>query len=164
MYCGHLDYFKKPRLGGKPNTKPGGHGTLNTHNRQFMLFYRVWRPTWIEIRWYSIWLGARSRMTSHYTWGSMARLHDFRGVLGQPLGTFLWALPTPMVRPLDESQGNPPLLRGHNSWLMWKVALKATSHTSQEPWPWHCESPKQSVPRPSQHTSESCSMVTDLQV
>ena len=34
-----------------------------------------------------------------------------------------------------------------------KWELKATSHTSQEPWPWNCESPKERVQRPSQHTS-----------
>jgi hypothetical protein len=28
-----LDYFQKPHLGGKLNTKPGDHGTLNAHNR-----------------------------------------------------------------------------------------------------------------------------------
>jgi hypothetical protein len=32
------------------------------------------------------------------------------------------AFPTHMVRPLDESQGSSPL-QGHNSWLMFKVAL-----------------------------------------
>jgi hypothetical protein len=32
--------------------------------------------------------------------------------------------------------------------------LRATWHTSQEPWPWNCESPKESVQRPSQHTSK----------
>ena len=31
--------------------------------------------------------------------------------------------------------------------------LRATSHTSQEPWPWKCESPKKSVQRLSQDTS-----------
>jgi hypothetical protein len=29
----------------------------------------------------------------------------------------------------------------------------ATSHTSQEPWPWYCEMPKESVQRPSYDTS-----------
>ena len=38
---GHLDYFHKPPLGGRLNTKPGGHGTPNAHNRQFNLFYHV---------------------------------------------------------------------------------------------------------------------------
>ena len=31
--------------------------------------------------------------------------------------------------------------------------LRATSHMSQGPWPCNCESPKESVQRPSQHTS-----------
>ena len=58
MFHGHLDYFQKPPLGGRPNTKPGDHGTPNTHNRWFILCYHVWRPTWIEIHWDSIWLRA----------------------------------------------------------------------------------------------------------
>jgi hypothetical protein len=32
MFHGHLDYFQKPMLGGRPNAKPGDHGTPNTHN------------------------------------------------------------------------------------------------------------------------------------
>ena len=92
MFHGHLDYFQKPPLGGRPNTKPGDHGTPNAHNRWFILFYHVWGPAWIEIHWNSIWLRARSHMTSHYTWGSMTTLHDFEGVLGWPLDTFFWAL------------------------------------------------------------------------
>ena len=28
MGHGHLDYFQKPPLGGRPNTKPGDHGTI----------------------------------------------------------------------------------------------------------------------------------------
>jgi hypothetical protein len=42
----------------------------------------MWGPAWIEIHWNSIWLRDRSHMTS---------LHDFEGVLGQPLDTFFWA-------------------------------------------------------------------------
>jgi hypothetical protein len=38
MLHGHLDYFQKPLLEGKPNTKPVDHGTLNAHNRWFTLF------------------------------------------------------------------------------------------------------------------------------
>ena len=42
MFYGHLDYFQKPPLGGEPNTKRlGDHGTLNAHNRWFILFYHV---------------------------------------------------------------------------------------------------------------------------
>ena len=92
VFHGHLDYFQKPPLGGRPNTKPGDHGTPNAHNRWFILFYHVWGPAWIEIHWNSIWLRARSHMTSHYTWGSVTTLHDFGGVLGWPLDTFFWAL------------------------------------------------------------------------
>ena len=92
MFHGHLDYFQKPPLGGRPNTKPGDHGTPNAHNRWFILFYHVWGPAWIEIHWNSIWLRAQSHMTSHYTWGSVITLHDFGGVLGWPLDTFFWAL------------------------------------------------------------------------
>ena len=33
MFHAHLDYFRKTPLGGRPNAKPGDHGTLNTHNR-----------------------------------------------------------------------------------------------------------------------------------
>ena len=37
----------------------------------------------------------------------MSTLHDFGGVLAQPLGTFIWAL----------------AIYGHGSWLMCEVAL-----------------------------------------
>ena len=37
IFYGHLDYFQKPSLGGRPNTKPGDHGTPNAHNRWFIL-------------------------------------------------------------------------------------------------------------------------------
>ena len=31
-FHGHLDYFQKPPLGGRPSTNPGDRGTLNAHN------------------------------------------------------------------------------------------------------------------------------------
>ena len=49
MFHGHLDYFQKPPLGGRPNTKLGDHGTLNAHNRWFILFYHAQGPTRMEI-------------------------------------------------------------------------------------------------------------------
>ena len=53
----------------------------------------MWGPAWIEIHWNNIWLRAQSHMTtSHYTWESVTTLHDFKGVLGQPLEIFFWAL------------------------------------------------------------------------
>jgi hypothetical protein len=55
--------------------------------------YHVWGPAWIGTHWVSIWLRAQSHMTfSHYIWGFVTTLHDFGGVLGWPLDTFLWAL------------------------------------------------------------------------
>jgi hypothetical protein len=52
--------------------------------------------------------------------------------------------------------------------IEWKenvYSIRATSHTSQEPWPWNSESPKESIETPSQHTPpKSCSVITDPQV
>ena len=92
MFHGHLDYFQKPLLGGRPNTKPKYHGTPNTHNCWFILVHHVWGSAWIETHRNNIWLRARSFMTSHYTWGFVTTLHDCGGVLGRPLDTFSWAL------------------------------------------------------------------------
>ena len=112
MFHGHLDYFQKPPLGGRPNTKPGDHGTPNAHNRWFILFYHVWGPAWIEIHWNSIWLRARSHMTSHYTWGFVTTLHDFGGVLDG-----LWTLSFRLSQ-----------FHGHGSWLVCEVALSVFLH------------------------------------
>ena len=92
MFHGHLDFFQKPPLGGRPDTKPVDHGTPNAHDDWFSLFYNMWGPAWIEIHWNSIWLRDWSHMNSHYTWGSVTTLHDLGGMLGWPLDTFLWAL------------------------------------------------------------------------
>ena len=92
MFHGHLDYFQKPPLEGRPNTKPGHHSIPNAHNCWFILFYHDWGPVWIKIHWNGIWLRARSHMTSHHSWGSATTIHDFGGVLEQPLDTFFWAL------------------------------------------------------------------------
>ena len=100
MFHGHLDYFKKPPLGGRSNTKLGYHGTPNIHNRWFILIYHVQGPAWVEIHWNNNWLRAQSHLTSHYTWGSVTTLHDFVGVLGWPLDTLFWALTIFMVTAL----------------------------------------------------------------
>ena len=65
-----LGLFSKPLLGGRPNTKRGDHGTLNAHNRWFILFYHLWGPAWIETHWTNVRLRIRSHMTSQYTWES----------------------------------------------------------------------------------------------
>ena len=44
-----LGFFLKPPLGGRPDTKPGDHATLNAHTHWFILCYHVWGPLWIEI-------------------------------------------------------------------------------------------------------------------
>ena len=44
---GHLDYFQRPPLGRRPNTKSGDHGTPNTHDHWFILFHYVWGPAWM---------------------------------------------------------------------------------------------------------------------
>ena len=63
MFHGHLDYFQKTPLEGKPNKKPRDHGTPNAHNCWFILFYHVWGPAWIENHWNSIRLTPQSHMT-----------------------------------------------------------------------------------------------------
>jgi hypothetical protein len=42
---GHLDYFQKPPLEGRPNMNPGDHNTLNAHNICFILFCHARGPT-----------------------------------------------------------------------------------------------------------------------
>ena len=125
MFHGHLDYFQKPPLGGRPNTKPGDHGTPNAHNRWFILFYHVWGPAWIEIHWNSIWLRARSHMTSHYTRGSVTTLHDFGDVCWDaPLATFFWALTISWSRLLARVRSGPPYVLEHKSThAHWEVNL-----------------------------------------
>ena len=94
MFHGHLDYFQKAPLGGRPNTKPGDHVTPNAYNHWFILFYHMWGLTWIEIHWNGIWLRAWSHMTSHYRTLEDPWLHSmiFGGDLGRPFRAFLWAL------------------------------------------------------------------------
>jgi hypothetical protein len=64
------------------------------------LFYFIMceDPAWIEIHWNSIWLRARSHMTSHYMWGSVTTPHDFGGVVGWPSNAFFWVLTTSWSR------------------------------------------------------------------
>ena len=108
MFHGHLDYFQKPFLGGRPTLKLGDHGIPNVHNHWFVLFDHVWGPAWIDMHWNSIWLRARSHMTSHCTWGSVTTLlHDLE-VSWDNLWTLSFGL----------SQ-----LHGHGSWLVCEVAL-----------------------------------------
>ena len=92
MFHGRLDYFQNPSRGGRPNIKPGDHGTPNAHNRWFILLYCVWGPAWINIHWNSISL--RGPVTYDFTLHlrTVTTLDDFGGVLGWPLHTFFGAL------------------------------------------------------------------------
>jgi hypothetical protein len=87
-----LDYFQKPPLGGRPNTKQGDHGIPNAHNRRIIPFYHMWEPAWIKIHWNSIWLRVQSHMNSHYTWGSETTLHDFWRCVGTAFEHFSFGL------------------------------------------------------------------------
>ena len=111
MFHGHLDYFRKPTLGGSLDTKPGDHDTMNAHNHWFILFYHVWGSTYIEIHWNSIWLRAWSHLASQSTWGSGTTLHDYGGVLGWPLDTFFWALTISRSWLLARVWSGPKLLK-----------------------------------------------------
>ena len=66
----------------------------------------------------------------------------------------LW---TAMQFPTPTAAAASHLPRIHFTWQIGAsegLVKKVTSHTSREPWPWNCESPKESVQRPpSQHTS-----------
>ena len=120
MFHGHLDYFQKPSLGGIPDTKLGDHATPNAHNLGLFYFNHAWRPAQIEIHWIIIFLRARSHMTSQYTWGSVTTLHDFWGVLGQPLDTFFWAPTISWSRLLARVWSGPKIQkwdRGSWEWL-----------------------------------------------
>jgi hypothetical protein len=90
MFHGHLYYFQKPPLEGRPNTKLGDHSTPNAHNHWLIpSYYHVWRPAWIEI----IFGWGHDHIQLHTTledpWPHYMIL---RGVLGWPLDTFFWAL------------------------------------------------------------------------
>ena len=106
MFHGHLDYFQKPTLGGRSNTKLGDHGTLNAHNSCFILFYHTWGPQWIKIHWNNVWLRAQSHIytTLEEPWPHYMILE----VCWDGLWTFSFGL----------SQ-----FHGHGSWLVCEVAL-----------------------------------------
>ena len=106
-------------------------------------------PAWIEVRWSKIWLKIQSHMTSHYTWGPMTTLHDFGSVLEQPLdisfGSYnsivmALGLCVALTVPLGATIATTFT---YDLWLhKTKIQeLRATSQTSQEPWPCNGEDP-----------------------
>ena len=141
MFHDHLGCYKKPPLGGRPNTKPWDHFTSNAHNHWFILFYHVWTHVWTIIHWNSIWLRARSHRTSHYTWRSVTTLHDFGSVIGWPLDTVFWALTISWSRLLARVWSGPSFLplqhdsnfkeaiivyRQHKIWIWLKLRCHMT--------------------------------------
>ena len=88
MFHGHLDYFQKPPHRGRPNTKLGDHGTPYDHNRQFILFYHVWGPAWMEIHEIAF-VGGPSHMWVHTTLEDLwPHYMILDGCLERPLDTF----------------------------------------------------------------------------
>jgi hypothetical protein len=130
-FHGHLDYYQKPPLGGRLNTKPlGDHNTQIAHNHSFVLFYHVWGPAWIEIHWNSIRFRARPvtygftlhlRVRDHNTWfwrcvGTMAFGHFLLAltiswsqllacVRSSPQKSRIQYVVEPWMWPLNESTG-----------------------------------------------------------
>jgi hypothetical protein len=109
IFHGHLDYFQKPPLGGRPNRKTGRrwHSECSQPLIELILFYHVWGPAWIEIHWNSIiCLKARSHVTSHHTWEPVTTRHDF-----VVFWDVLWTISFGLLQ-----------FHGHGSWLMCEVA------------------------------------------
>ena len=92
-----LNIFKNHLLEVKSNIKPGDHGPPKSHNHWFIIFimYKE-NPVCIKkYNWNSIWLRARSLMTSRYTWRPVTTLHDSGSVFGTAFEHFFWALTLP---------------------------------------------------------------------
>ena len=104
--------FKKPPLGGRPNTKPGECGTLNTHNRWFILLCHVWGPTWIKIHWNSILV--KDPVTYDFT--LYLSVHDHTTWFWRGCWDGLWTLSFGLSQSL-----------GHGAWLVCEMALTAGS-------------------------------------
>ena len=121
MYHAHLDYFEKPPLGGRLNTKPGDHGTPNAHNHWLTLLYHDWGPAWIEIHWKSIWL--RALVTYDFT--LHLRIHDHTT-------WFWWCVGTAFGYTLSFGLSQ---FHGHSSWLSCEVTLGPMLMTTLE---WTC--------------------------
>ena len=88
--------------------KPGDHGTPNTHNHWFILFYHVWGPAWIDIHWDNIWLRAG------HIWLRTALEGPWQHYMMLEVSwDALWTLSFGLSQ-----------FHGHGSWLVWGVALK----------------------------------------
>jgi hypothetical protein len=84
-------------------------------------------------------------------WESCTRGSDVGGILGFCERAGVWGFRRAGVPEIQDegefSDVSNTRVSSPSYTLVFRV--RATSHTSQEPWPWNCESPKQSVQRPS---------------
>ena len=114
LFHGRLDFFLKILpLGGRPRTKPGNHGTLNVYNCWFILFYHVWGPAWIEIRWNTTIGWGPGHIWLHTTLGGPRPRYMILEVSWD--GTFFWALRISWSRRLVCVWSGPKRNR-RNSW------------------------------------------------
>ena len=108
MFHGHLDYFQKPSLVGRPNTKLWDHGTRTLTTVGLFYFIVCEDPhdyKFIEVAFGRgpghIWL----HTSVHF------KIHDqttrFWRCLGRPLDTFFWALTISWSRPLARVWSGP---------------------------------------------------------
>jgi hypothetical protein len=136
MFGGHLDYFQQPSLGGRPNIKPGDHGSPKDHNCWFILFYHVWEPTWmifIEIAFGwgpgHIWLHTTIEdpwphyMILEVSWDNLWTL-SFG--LSQFHGHGSWLVCEVARKHYGNSNENPIWLK----WIAWVVVLTRPEHFS----------------------------------
>ena len=108
--------FQKPPLGGRPNTNPRDHDTLNAHNRWFILFYHVW-DTCMNRKFIEIAFGwGPSHIWLHTTLEDPWAHYMILEVTWDSLWTFSFGL----------SQ-----LHDHGSWLMCEVALSVSHKDSK---------------------------------
>ena len=122
MFHGYLDFFEQPPLGRRPNTKLGDHGTSDFENRWFKMIYHVWGSCMNKKKhWHIIKLRARSRMTSHYTWGPLSTLREFKSVSG---------------RSFDPCFGLSQF-HGHDSWLVCEATSMRATHKCPKVVPIH---------------------------
>ena len=83
-----------------------------------------------------------------YTWGSMTTLHDFVGALdGLETLFFFWALTISWSWVLARVWSGPKTHLPYICHTPHAIMQWVTSYTTQEPWPWNCESPKESAQR-----------------
>ena len=101
-----LGLFSKPPLGGRSNTKPGDHGSPNTQNCWFVLFYHVkTHMNRTSLKYYLVEVAFTYDFTLHL------RIHDhttwFCRCVGTTFGHFLFGSYNFMVTALGSCVKRP---------------------------------------------------------